>query len=72
MITTIIGIKFFNLTESNSYAFPLVYGVFTCFFWFMTDKYVFCHYKKIKNYVFVSWILILGIPIFNNLCWLFM
>lgn len=67
MITTIIGIRFFGLKESNTYAFPLLYGLFACAFWFVNEKFIFLNYKNIRKYIFLTWCLILSVPSIYNL-----
>jgi len=67
MITTIIGINFFSLTESNINAFPLLYGFVACVLWVITDKFIFNYYPKLKKIIFINWFFILGLPSINNL-----
>ena len=66
MITTIIGINFFSLTESNINAFPLLYGFIACILWVITDKFIFGSYPKFKMIVFINWFFILSLPSINN------
>lgn len=67
IISSIVGIQFFGLYESNFYAMPLFYGLVACILWVLLEKSVFHVYKFFKFVIFPLWCGILFLPSLNNL-----
>ena len=68
MITTVIGINYFGLIESNINAFPLAYGFFTFCLWLLLNRFVFQNtLPYVKKGFFILLLVITLIPSINNM-----
>lgn len=67
IITSVIGLNFYGLKESNINAFPMFYSLFACGLWLILEKHIFQKYNYFSYIIFPLWCLILSLPSINNL-----